>query len=59
LWVTDPGNDKTRIEDTKGGLLRESYCWILEHADFQRWRNDEQSRLRNGPSIEKQLETAK
>ncbi|KAK4656413.1 NACHT and WD40-domain containing NOD-like receptor 1 [Podospora pseudocomata] len=45
LRETDPRNDKTRIEDTKGGLLRDSYRWILDHADFQRFRDDPQSRL--------------
>ncbi|KAH7124740.1 NACHT domain-containing protein [Dactylonectria macrodidyma] len=40
LRQTDPRDDKTRIEQTKGGLLRDSYCWILDHADFQRWRDD-------------------
>ncbi|EXL51561.1 hypothetical protein FOCG_09485 [Fusarium oxysporum f. sp. radicis-lycopersici 26381] len=34
-----------RIEQTKGGLLEDSYCWILKNTDFQQWRNDEQSRL--------------
>ncbi|KAL9126796.1 MAG: hypothetical protein Q9217_004209 [Psora testacea] len=30
LRVTDPRHDKKRIEDTKGGLLVDSYNWILE-----------------------------
>ncbi|KAH7363970.1 hypothetical protein BKA65DRAFT_572009 [Rhexocercosporidium sp. MPI-PUGE-AT-0058] len=34
LRITDPREDKKRIEDTKGGLLRDSYQWILEHPDF-------------------------
>ncbi|KAK1241360.1 hypothetical protein MKX08_001334 [Trichoderma sp. CBMAI-0020] len=45
LRVTDPRDDKTRIEETKGNLLRDSYCWILDHDDFQMWRNDPQCRL--------------
>lgn len=45
LYVTDPREDKISIEDTKGGLLKDSYCWILDHADFQRFRGDPQSRL--------------
>ncbi|KKO96425.1 hypothetical protein THAR02_11474 [Trichoderma harzianum] len=45
LRITDPRDDKTRIEETKGSLLRDSYCWILEHADFMTWRNDPQCRL--------------
>ncbi|PWI64387.1 hypothetical protein PCL_10525 [Purpureocillium lilacinum] len=45
LRVTDPRNDKKRIEDTKGGLLEGSYKWILAHPDYLRWRDDDQSRL--------------
>ncbi|KAL6904131.1 hypothetical protein GGI43DRAFT_311637 [Trichoderma evansii] len=45
LRETDPRDDKTRIQDTKGGLLRDSYRWILDNDDFQRWRNDPQSHL--------------
>jgi hypothetical protein len=43
--TTDPREDKKRIEDTKGGLLADSYRWVLEHSDFRQWRNDKQSRL--------------
>lgn len=45
LHVTDPREDKKRIQDTKGGLFRDSYRWILDHVDFQRFRDDPQSRL--------------
>jgi hypothetical protein len=45
LRLTDPRHDKKRIEETKGGLLVDSYHWILENSDFQRWRNEQQSRL--------------
>ncbi|KAF2678940.1 HET-domain-containing protein, partial [Lentithecium fluviatile CBS 122367] len=45
LHFTNPRDDKKRIEDTKGGLLKDSYRWILRNADFQRWRDDRQSRL--------------
>ncbi|KAK2771386.1 hypothetical protein CKAH01_14308 [Colletotrichum kahawae] len=45
LQVTNPRHDKKRIQETKGGLLRDSYCWILNHNDFRRWRDDGQSRL--------------
>jgi hypothetical protein len=45
LHLTDPRDDKKRIEDIKGGLLKSSYRWILENPDFQRWRDNEQSRL--------------
>jgi hypothetical protein len=44
LHATDPRKDKTRIEQKKGGLLEDSYRWILNHDDFRRWRN-EQSQL--------------
>ncbi|MCJ1448057.1 MAG: hypothetical protein MMC23_008570 [Stictis urceolatum] len=42
---TDPRDDKRRIEDTKGGLLVDSYRWILENAEFRQWRNDPGNRL--------------
>ncbi|KAI9767962.1 MAG: hypothetical protein M1840_005274 [Geoglossum simile] len=45
LHSTDPRDDKTRIEQTKGGLLQDSYGWVLENDDFQQWRDDHQSRL--------------
>jgi len=45
LRLTDPRDDKMRIEETKGGLLEDSYLWIFENSDFQQWRNDQQSRL--------------
>ncbi|KAF2690614.1 WD40 repeat-like protein [Lentithecium fluviatile CBS 122367] len=45
LRLTDPRDDKKRIEETKGGLLEDSYRWILGKSDFQQWRDDKQSRL--------------
>lgn len=45
LRVTDPRDDKKRVEDTKGGLLADSYHWILENRDFQRWRGGQQSQM--------------
>ncbi|KAH6883939.1 hypothetical protein B0T10DRAFT_518470 [Thelonectria olida] len=45
LRLSDPRDDKTRIEQTKGGLLKDSYKWILDHEDFRRWRDDRESRL--------------
>ncbi|UKZ48115.1 hypothetical protein TrVGV298_002351 [Trichoderma virens] len=45
LRVTDPRDDKKRIELTKGGLLKGSYRWILENDDFKRWYDDENSPL--------------
>ncbi|KAF2729085.1 WD40 repeat-like protein [Polyplosphaeria fusca] len=43
--LTDPRDDKKRIENTKGGLTGDSYRWVLENADFQRWRNSRKSSL--------------
>lgn len=45
LRSTNPRHDKKRIEDTKGGLLEDSYRWILDNSDFQQWRNGKDSRL--------------
>ncbi|WKT54165.1 hypothetical protein QSH57_004749 [Fusarium oxysporum f. sp. vasinfectum] len=45
LRETDPRDDKTRIQETKGGLLRDSYRWILDNDDFRWWRDDPQSQL--------------
>ncbi|WPJ64533.1 hypothetical protein SMAC4_13811 [Sordaria macrospora] len=45
LRITDPRDDKVRIERTKGGLLRDSYRWVLNNADFQQWGDDPQHRL--------------
>ncbi|PVH70823.1 NACHT-domain-containing protein [Cadophora sp. DSE1049] len=45
LRATDPRDDKKRIEETKGGLLKDSYRWILEHSEFQQWRYDKQNRV--------------
>jgi hypothetical protein len=42
---TDPHYDKKRIEGTKGGLLADSYRWVLDNATFQQWRWDGESRL--------------
>lgn len=43
--LTDPRDDKTRIEETKRGLLRESYRWILDNASFTQWHRDPSSQL--------------
>ncbi|KAH7398612.1 hypothetical protein BKA66DRAFT_407517 [Pyrenochaeta sp. MPI-SDFR-AT-0127] len=45
LRLTDPRDDKRRIEDTKGGLMEDSYRWILENPDFQQWHDSEHRRL--------------
>jgi archaellum biogenesis ATPase FlaH len=45
LCGTDPRNDKKRIQDTKGGLLKDSYRWVLHNDSFRQWHEDPQSRL--------------
>ncbi|KAK4864635.1 hypothetical protein LT330_009630 [Penicillium expansum] len=45
LQTTNPCHDKTRIESVKGGLLKDSYRWVLQNKDFQKWRLDEEVRL--------------
>ncbi|KAF3146528.1 hypothetical protein TWF594_003314 [Orbilia oligospora] len=41
LRVTNPIDDKSRITQTKGNLLKGSYIWILEHEDFKAWGRNE------------------
>ncbi|KAL1897798.1 hypothetical protein Cpir12675_002225 [Ceratocystis pirilliformis] len=43
LFVTDPRIDKKNIEEKKGGLLKASYQWILEHPDFRRFQPENDS----------------
>jgi hypothetical protein len=45
LRATDPRDDKKRIENTKGGLLEDSYRWILKNPDFRQWYDSQQSQL--------------
>ncbi|KAN0086965.1 hypothetical protein V8E54_000653 [Elaphomyces granulatus] len=45
LLLTDPRNEKIRIERTKGGLLSDSFRWILNNSEFQRWCEDKQNQL--------------
>jgi hypothetical protein len=42
---TDPRDDKKRIEDTKGGLLADSYRWVLDNAAFLQWQQRSDSQL--------------
>ncbi|KAK9860505.1 WD40 repeat-like protein [Penicillium brevicompactum] len=37
LKATNPQHDKERIEEFKGGLLKDSYHWIVQHEDFKQW----------------------
>jgi hypothetical protein len=45
LRLTDPCDDKKRIEGTKGGLLEDSYRWIFGTSEFKQWRSDQLSPL--------------
>jgi hypothetical protein len=45
IYSTDPHDDKKRIEETKGGLLADSYRWVLDNTTFQQWQQDQHSRL--------------
>ncbi|EWZ85340.1 hypothetical protein FOWG_11842 [Fusarium oxysporum f. sp. lycopersici MN25] len=43
LRSTDPRDDKARIEQTNGGLLKDSYVWILESPEFNTWRDESEA----------------
>jgi hypothetical protein len=43
--VTDPREDKARIESDEDSLLKQCYSWILNDASFQRWRAKGDTRL--------------
>ncbi|KAF5609138.1 vegetatible incompatibility het-E-1 [Fusarium pseudoanthophilum] len=45
LYITNPIADKQRIEDDKGGLLKDCYSWILYNKDFLQWRDDPEQHL--------------
>ncbi|KAJ4123205.1 hypothetical protein NW768_009734 [Fusarium equiseti] len=45
LRETDPRDDKTRIQETKGGLLEDAYRWILKNEQFQEWHKASHSQL--------------
>jgi hypothetical protein len=45
LQTTNPCKDKNRIEQDKGGLLKDSYYWVLENAEFRQWRDAGQNQL--------------
>ncbi|KAF5240679.1 hypothetical protein FAUST_4205 [Fusarium austroamericanum] len=37
FWVTDPQLHKEAIEERKGGLIEDSYRWILHNERFTQW----------------------
>jgi hypothetical protein len=45
LRTTSPHDDKDRIERTNGGLLIDSYRWILDNEQFKQWQDNQSSRL--------------
>ncbi|PWI64171.1 hypothetical protein PCL_12072 [Purpureocillium lilacinum] len=45
LFETDPREDKKRIQEAKGNLLKDCYRWIIDHAEFKRFCADSRSRL--------------
>ena len=45
LLLTNPRDDKIRIEKTKGGLYLGASKWVLEHKDFRQWRESENAKL--------------
>ncbi|EJT73024.1 hypothetical protein GGTG_09875 [Gaeumannomyces tritici R3-111a-1] len=58
LYITNPWLDKQRIEDAKGGLLQDSYRWILEQDAFRQWRDGADARLlwiKGGPGTGKTM----
>jgi hypothetical protein len=45
LCTTDPRNDKTRIENTQGGLLKDLNRWIFRNPEYRKWHDDDETRL--------------
>ncbi|BCS27897.1 uncharacterized protein APUU_60945A [Aspergillus puulaauensis] len=40
LLVADPETVRRRIEATKGGLLDDSFRWVLSNTEFQKWHSN-------------------
>ncbi|KAL2884896.1 Vegetative incompatibility protein HET-E-1 [Ceratocystis lukuohia] len=45
LYLTDPRINKKEIEEKNGGLLKDSYQWLLEHIEFRRFKNEREARI--------------
>ncbi|CEJ60880.1 hypothetical protein PMG11_09434 [Penicillium brasilianum] len=43
--VSDPGAHIRKIEEEKGGLLKDSYEWMIHHPSFRQIQFDDQKRL--------------
>ncbi len=45
LSATEPSLDRQRIVETKGGLLEDSYRWVLDNPNFLEWRESNEGQL--------------
>lgn len=45
LRSSNPRDDKTRIQQTKGGLLTDAYRWVLDNDIFKRWQQNSESQV--------------
>ena len=45
LRVTDPREDRARIEQDKDQLLKDCYAWVLDDSSFRQWKTDTDARL--------------
>ncbi|KAI3539245.1 hypothetical protein CABS03_12327 [Colletotrichum abscissum] len=36
----DPHHEKDRIQNEKGGLLRDAYSWVLDHDSYGKWHKE-------------------
>ncbi|KAJ9482532.1 hypothetical protein VN97_g10895 [Penicillium thymicola] len=45
LRTTNPSDDKNRVKNTNGGLLEDSYRWILDNEEFRQWQDNPSNRL--------------
>ncbi|KAL2818955.1 hypothetical protein BJX63DRAFT_429025 [Aspergillus granulosus] len=45
LLLSHPSDDLRRIEATNGGLLVDSFQWVLDNAEFRKWHSSPQNQL--------------
>lgn len=45
LYITNPRNDRKRLLEAKGGLLPDSFKWVMKSATFQQWHREKQTNL--------------